>query len=106
MRGSSTPRPIDSMTAISGILDRPLSRTMTVEIEHALAFSRRDAPELLRRFAALDSKRAQGKPGARCTRGLVCKVAQKNAHEHTGPAEASRLSLRSGFYRLITRSPR
>src|ERR1700694_4112829 len=50
-------------------------------------------------------KRAQGKPGARCTRGLVCKSAQKNAHEHTGPAEAIRLSLRGGL-RLISCSPR
>ena len=29
-------------------------------------------------------KRAQGRPGARCTRGLVRKVHQENAHEHTG----------------------
>jgi|SRR6266850_2108126 hypothetical protein len=28
--------------------------------------------------------RAQGMPGARCTRGLVCKCVQKGAHEHTG----------------------
>jgi hypothetical protein len=53
----------------------------------------------------LMKERAQGKPGARCTRGLVCKRAQKHAHEHTGPAEAIRLSLRSGL-RLIPRSPR
>jgi hypothetical protein len=60
----------------------------------------------LRLFAALDNnKRAQGKPGARCTRGLACNRAQKNAHEHTGSAEAIRLSLRDGL-RLITRSPR
>ena len=30
MRGSSTPRPVDSITAVSGILDHPLSRVMTV----------------------------------------------------------------------------
>jgi hypothetical protein len=42
-------------------------------------------------------KRAQGKPDARCTRGLVCKIVQEHAHEHTGPAEAIRLSLRNGF---------
>jgi hypothetical protein len=42
-------------------------------------------------------QRAQGIPGARCTRGLVCKTAQKNAHEHTGSAEAIRHSLRNGF---------
>ena len=37
-------------------------------------------------------------PDARCTRGLVCKVVdKKNAHEHTGSAEAIRHSLRNGF---------
>src|SRR5467141_3342880 len=57
-------------------------------------------------LAALDTnKRAQGKPGARCTRGLVCKHAQKNAHEHTGSAEASRPSLRNGFTAYSALSP-
>ncbi len=35
-------------------------------------------------------------PGARCTRDLVCKFAQRSAHEHTGSAEAIRHSLRNG----------
>jgi hypothetical protein len=43
------------------------------------------------------NKRAQGKPGARCTRGLVCKTAQKNAHEHTGSAEASGFPCAVGY---------
>src|SRR6201991_3383700 len=38
----------------------------------ASAFPRRDAPELCVDFHPLN-KRAQGRPGARCTRGLVCK---------------------------------
>ena len=45
----------------------------------------------------LRTKRAQGKPGARCTRGLVCKMHKRCAHEHTGSAEAIRPSLRNGF---------
>jgi hypothetical protein len=52
------------------------------------------------RFASvftLNKQRAQGKPGARCTRGLACKWKQENAHEHTGSAEAIRPSLRNGF---------
>jgi hypothetical protein len=49
--------------------------------------------------------RAQGTPGARCTRGLVCKTAQKNAHEHTGSAEAIRHSLRNGFTAYSVLSP-
>jgi hypothetical protein len=64
-----------SITAVSGILDRPPSRSgMTAESKRACTFSRRHAPEVFGNFAALALKRAQGKPGARCTRGLVCKV--------------------------------
>jgi len=44
-------------------------------------------------------------PDARCTRGLVCKIVQKNAHEHTGSAEAIRHSLRNGFTAYIALSP-
>ncbi len=41
--------------------------------------------------------RAQGRPGARCTRGPVCNGTEKCAHEHTGPAESIRPSLRNGL---------
>ena len=42
--------------------------------------------------------RAQGRPGARRTRGLVCHLRiTRDAHEHTGSAGASRPSLRNGF---------
>src|SRR5260370_38330500 len=44
-------------------------------------------------------------PGARCTSGLVCKIVQRNAHEHTGSAEALRPSLRNGFTAYIVLSP-
>jgi hypothetical protein len=43
-----------------------------------------------------EERRAQGRPDARCTRGLVRNCAKKSAHEHTGPAENTRPSLRSG----------
>jgi hypothetical protein len=36
-------------------------------------------------------------PGARCTRGLVCKCCRECAHEHTGTAGAFRHSLRNGL---------
>ena len=51
------------------------------------------------------SERAQGRPGARCTRGPVCKQARENAHEHTGSAETLRPSPRNGFTAYV-RSPR
>ena len=50
-------------------------------------------------------KRAQGMPGACCTRGLVCKSAQRNAHEHTGTAGALRHSLRNGLTAYTALSP-
>jgi len=31
-------------------------------------------------IGTLDKKRAQGKPGARCTRGLACKIAHRKTH--------------------------
>ena len=40
----------------------------------ASALSRRDAPELCVDGHPPKNKRAQGRPGARCTRGLVCKM--------------------------------
>ena len=47
--------------------------------DHDLAFSRHDLPELCIDVVP-PTKREQGMPGARCTRGLACKVAQRNAH--------------------------
>ena len=44
-------------------------------------------------------------PGARCTRGLVCKAVRKNAHEHTGSAETLRHPPRNGFTAYIVLSP-
>ena len=43
-------------------------------------------------------QREQGMPGARCTRGLVCKFVRRvRAHEHTGSAETLRHPPRNGF---------
>src|SRR5229473_1754668 len=50
-------------------------------------------------------ERAQGMPDARCTRGLVCKIVQRSAHEHTGSAEAIRHSLRNGLTAYAALSP-
>ena len=44
-------------------------------------------------------------PGARCTRGLVCKLCIKNAHEHTGTVGTLRHSLRNGFTAYSVLSP-
>jgi hypothetical protein len=49
--------------------------------EYDSAISRRDAPEVLKNHTPR-SKRAQGMPGARCTRGLVCKTVQKRTRAY------------------------
>jgi hypothetical protein len=56
-----------------------------------------DASELYLAACPLRDERAQGRPGARCTRGPVCNGTRKCAHEHTGPAESIRPSLRNGL---------
>src|SRR4030088_1450592 len=83
-----------------GILDRPPSRAMTSGGDLAAL-----APEVCYQIPALCNQRAQGRPGARCTRGLACKMGNKNAHEHTGSAEAVRPSLRNGFTAYNVLSP-
>ena len=59
----------------------------------------------LKRGRRRPSRGAQGRPGARCTRGLACKGRKKDAHEHTGSAEAVRPSLRNGFNGLLRALP-
>ena len=39
---------------------------------YELAFSRHQVPELCLTFHPPETQRAQGKPGADCTRGLLC----------------------------------
>ena len=54
--------------------------------------------EVFNFVCSLFKQRAQGRPGARRTRGLVCNGQQgKYAHEQTGLAEAVRPSLRNGL---------
>ena len=83
-------------------------RTALIQISKCrcvLAFSRHDVPEVCWKLFALGSQRAQGRQGARCTRGLVCNVHKECAHEHTGPAESIRPSLRNGFTAYSVLSP-
>jgi hypothetical protein len=61
---SGTPRLLGSITAASGILDLPLSRTMTAESKRARTFSRRAASELCVTFGP---PREEGAGKAGCT---------------------------------------
>jgi hypothetical protein len=72
---------------------------------HGFAISRRELPEVCQLFALPSEQRAQGIPGARCTRGLACKGRRET---HTSIQVQRR---QSGIpcamvLRLITRSPR
>ena len=72
---------------------------------YASAFPRLDAPELWS-IAALKKQEGAGKAGcALHPRSRVQKGNKKNAHEHTGSAEAVRPSLRNGFTAYFAISP-
>ncbi len=73
-----------------------LKKSRPLPSEGAVRPSREGAGDP-KRDAGDPQERAQGRPGARCTRGLACKGNKKSAHEHTGSAEAVRPSLRNGF---------
>ena len=68
------------------------------------AISRRIAPEACISFALL-KQRAQGRPGARCTRGLACNCAQRTRTRAYRFSGNIRPSLRSGFTAYIVLSP-
>jgi len=51
----------------------------------------------LAKCCPLGKQRAQGRPGARCTRGLVCKLHKEIRTRAYRFSEASRPSLRDGF---------
>ena len=72
---SSTPRPIGSISGVSGILGRPVKPGDDGNgcgYRHDFAISRHVPPEVCWNFPRPSIQRAQGRPGARCTRGLVC----------------------------------
>src|SRR5438477_6943287 len=73
--------------------------------KHNSAVSRRDFARALQVRLRLCEQRAQGMPGARCTRGLVC---QKCAFRRTRAyraAETLRHPLRNGFTAYFVLSP-
>src|SRR5438309_8990506 len=74
--------------------------------KYVVAFSRLKESEVCIFVCPPRNQRAQGRPGARCTRGLACQCTrQKAAHEHTGSAETLRPSLRNGFTAYFVLSP-
>ena len=80
-----------------------LNRAMTTECVSAI--SRRIAPELCQKLPALFKQRAQGRPGARCTRGLACGLHKAKCTRAYRAAENTRPSLRNGFTAYAVISP-
>ncbi|MET3841241.1 hypothetical protein ABIE49_003319 [Bradyrhizobium sp. OAE829] len=68
-------------------------------------FSRRIAPEVCWKLPALFKQRAQGRPGARCTRGPVCGLHKTKCTRAYRAAENTRPSLRNGFTAYAVISP-
>jgi hypothetical protein len=73
-------------------------------IAQSPVFSRHDAPEFCEEAPPFDTKGA-GKTGCTPHPRSRVQAAQKNAHEHTGLAEAVRPSLRNGFTAYFVLSP-
>jgi hypothetical protein len=90
--GSSTPRLIDSITGVSGILGRPVytpSRAMTTEC--AFAISRHELSEfcVITSRPLIRGRREDRVLAAPAVSRAIC--ANKSAHEHTGQREHSGL---------------
>jgi hypothetical protein len=101
---SSTLRPIDSITGVSGILDRPPSRTMTVECD--VAISRRIPPEVCIFFSPSLKTEGAGKTGCLLHPRSRVRFAQTKLHTSIqGSAKHSGLPCAMAL-RLTSCSPR
>src|SRR5437868_14637634 len=69
------------------------------------AFSRRIAPEVCIVVCPPLEQRAQGRPGACCTRGLACDLCKQKCTRAYRAAGAFRPSLRNGFTAYSELSP-
>ena len=79
--------------------------SLAMTAKHDFAISRLVCPRFAKNFPNSPNQRAQGMPGARCTRSLACKIKIAYEHSHHGHTGFTRHSPRNGL-RLITRSPR
>jgi len=76
---------------------------MTVD-RYAFAISRHDVPEGLPIFCPSEGQRAQGRPGARCTRGLMCKMhkaKRTRAYRFSGGSPAFPAQWFYGLFRAL-----
>jgi hypothetical protein len=96
MRVSSTLRLFGSIIDFSGILGRPVKPGDDDWMcDYVLAARRVRGLQVNSHLSK--TERAQGMPGARCTRDLVCNLHKKMRTRAYRAAEAIRHSLRNGF---------
>src|SRR5215216_7102467 len=75
-------------------------------VKRSFAFSRRDFARVMQILVSSPSnQRAQGMPGARCTRGLVCQELRIWRTRAYRAAETLRHPLRNGFTAYFVLSP-
>ena len=102
--GTSTPRLIDSITAVSGILDHPPSRVTTTE--YGAAISRHDFARALQIRCPSSKNRGRRECRVRAAPAVSCaKKLHIGAHEHTGQRRTLRHPLRNGFTAYFVLSP-
>jgi hypothetical protein len=92
--------PVGSIIVVSGILDHPLCGRLNMHL-HSRGASARG----LHLRLALSKQRAQGRPGACCTRGLACDLRKQKGTRAYRAAGAFRPSLRNGFTAYFVLSP-
>src|SRR5215207_2508076 len=66
-------------------------------VKYTTAISRHELPEVCWRTSCPLCQRAQGRPGACCTRGLACDLRKQKCTRAYRAAGAFRPSLRNGF---------
>jgi len=90
--GSRTRRLLGSSISVSGILDHPHSRAMTVVDvrKRSFAISRRDSPEVCHQLSALSnqSNRAGSRPGARPASRLALSAPPPSAADGLDPVRS------------------
>jgi len=99
---SSTLRLPCSIAAVSGILGHPPSRVTTSECEFAI--SRHALSEVCIFVCPSFNQRAQGRPGARCTRGLACQLRKQKctrAYKFSGNTPAFPAQWLYGLLRTL-----
>src|SRR5207244_3330868 len=70
---------------------------LTMTVGYSFAISRHNAPEVCIYVCPPRNQRAQGRPGACCTRGLACDLRKQNCTRAYRAAGTLRPSLRNGF---------